>query len=253
MSPTCNCKAGFVGNGLSCYNRTACDGGSCCNSAYRWSSEHGCVDIDECASSEEACRSPLVCQNIAGSFDCRIPSEGILPEPSSAPRPRQRSRRSVNPNSVLFRCGDVTCPAGQDCYAVNGVRRCWDPCTFHSRLNDPWRSTGNEARSPIRCDNSVDWQGWYRMFLGADSVQMPERCVPTWRCGTHAPLWLPDGHPAPADGIILSRVCGHWSSDCCNFRSNPIHVKACPGNYFVYKFVDPSVCSLAYCAGILCP
>ncbi|XP_061089941.1 uromodulin-like [Conger conger] len=245
MNPTCSCKAGFVGDGLSCYNSMACASGVCCASGYRWSSAEGCVDIDECASSEENCLSHLVCENTRGSFDCQTP-----PEPTRAPGAHHIAKRSVSPNSVLFRCGAVMCAAGHDCYTVNGVEQCRDPCTFNSRLDDPWRSTSNTGQNPLKCDNTVDWQGWYRLFLGADSVQMPENCVPVRRCGTHAPLWLPDGHPKPSDGIVLSRVCGHWSSDCCNFESNPIHIKACPRNYFVYKFVNPSACHLGYCADV---
>ncbi|KAJ8366621.1 hypothetical protein AAFF_G00348380 [Aldrovandia affinis] len=77
---------------------------------------------------------------------------------------------------------------------------------------------------------------------------MPERCVDKNMCGTSAPLWLNTSHPAPSDGIVQSRVCGSWDSGCCQFPSNPIHVRACPGNYFVYKFVDPTICHMAYCA-----
>ena len=32
---------------------------------------------------------------------------------------------------------------------------------------------------------------------------MPAACVPTSRCGTHAPGWLSDGHPAVADGAAV--------------------------------------------------
>ncbi|KAJ8283523.1 hypothetical protein COCON_G00023730 [Conger conger] len=247
MNPTCSCKDGFEGDGLSCHNPMACASGGCCSSGYRWSSD-GCVDIDDCAV-EEKCLSNLTCENTPGSFDCRN-SSTMPPADSEPPAAHHITKRSVNPSSVLFRCGAVMCAAGQDCYAVNGVTQCRDPCTFNSRLNDPWRATNNTSQNPVRCDRSGNWQGWYRLFLGAASVQMPEKCVPMRRCGTHAPLWLPDGHPEPSHGIVLSRVCGHWSSGCCTFKSNPIHIKACPGNYFVYKFVDPSACSLAYCADV---
>ncbi|KAJ8362980.1 hypothetical protein SKAU_G00118110 [Synaphobranchus kaupii] len=248
VTPTCSCSAGFVGDGLYCYNRTACAGGVCCGSGYRWSSEQGCVDIDECASSDEACTSPLVCENTLGSFDCRLPEEGVTSEPTSDPESHRRSERSVNRNvkqhSVVFRCGGVICPAGQDCVA----HRCRDPCTYNTPLNDPWRSASIDRDDGLVCDRAVNWQGWYRLFLGNGSVQMPETCVPKHRCGTHAPLWLPERHPAPSDGIVSSRVCGHWGHDCCLFQSNRIHIKACPGNYFVYKFVKPPGCHLAYCA-----
>ncbi|KAJ8347504.1 hypothetical protein AAFF_G00191590, partial [Aldrovandia affinis] len=141
---TCSCKAGFVGNGVDCYNRAACDSdGLCCHSGYQWSSERGCVDVDECSSSEEnpavGCTSPLVCENIPGSYDCQYE------ENNSNSSSDNRSKRSVHPssnqNSVLFSCGGVACPAGQDCLTVNGNEQCLDPCQDYSRLDDAWRAT----------------------------------------------------------------------------------------------------------------
>lgn len=78
---------------------------------------------------------------------------------------------------------------------------------------------------------------------------MPERCVPVNKCGTHSPLWLSGPHPKRRQGIVTRSVCGHWKKRCCAFRSNPIQVKKCRGNYFVYKFAPPTSCYLAYCAG----
>ncbi|KAJ0016117.1 hypothetical protein NQD34_014407 [Periophthalmus magnuspinnatus] len=79
---------------------------------------------------------------------------------------------------------------------------------------------------------------------------MPERCIPVDRCGTHAPLWLVGSHPRRRDGIVTRQVCGNWKKKCCAFRSPPIKVKKCRGNYYVYKFSRPSACYLAYCADI---
>lgn len=78
---------------------------------------------------------------------------------------------------------------------------------------------------------------------------MPERCVPVNKCGTHSPLWLAGKHPRRRDGIVKRKVCGHWKKRCCAFRSTPIRVKKCRGNYYVYQFTKPSSCYLAYCAG----
>lgn len=258
-TPACSCAAGFAGDGVSCYNRSACAAGGCCRPGYRWTPEGGCADVDECAA-PAACTPPLVCQNSPGSFGCRMPQEGKPgPDPESAPGPRpdsrQRSEAGPDPGagqrSVSFGCEGVTCPAGQDCLVVGGARRCLDPCQHYSVLNEPWRATDRMWASNVACDRTGRWQGWYRLLLRNASVQMPERCVEMNMCGTHAPLWLPDRHPEPSDGIVSSRVCGHWNNDCCRFQSNPIHVKACPGHYFVYKFTDPSACSLAYCAGMV--
>uniref|UniRef100_A0A8C6TYX9 UMOD/GP2/OIT3-like D8C domain-containing protein n=1 Tax=Neogobius melanostomus TaxID=47308 RepID=A0A8C6TYX9_9GOBI len=82
------------------------------------------------------------------------------------------------------------------------------------------------------------------------SLQMPERCVMGEKCGTHAPLWLSGSHPKRRNGIVTRQVCGSWKKKCCAFRSTPIKVKKCRGNYFVYKFSRPSTCYLAYCTGV---
>ncbi|KAJ8366625.1 hypothetical protein AAFF_G00348420, partial [Aldrovandia affinis] len=194
-----------------------------------------------CSSSQGAKEEIVTCSCKAGFV-----GDGLA---CSLPRSKRSSGPDSNQNSVLFSCGGVACPAGQDCLTVNGNEQCLDPCQDYSRLDDAWRATDFRDGS-LRCDRNLNWQGWYRLFLGDASVQMPERCVDKNMCGTHAPLWLNTSHPAPSDGIVQSRVCGHWGNDCCQFPSNPIHVRACPGNYFVYKFVDPTICHSAYCADV---
>ncbi|XP_041941229.1 uncharacterized protein LOC121704800 isoform X3 [Alosa sapidissima] len=125
-----------------------------------------------------------------------------------------------------------------------------DPCHNYTVLNDTWRVTTNLDQSVRRCDRDVQWQGWYLMVYQEVSVRMPNMCVPKERCGTHAPLWLKGSHPQPEDGIVTREVCGHWNSDCCNFKSPSIQVKSCPGNFTVYKFERPLTCQLAYCADV---
>ncbi|XP_067285885.1 uromodulin-like [Pseudorasbora parva] len=125
-----------------------------------------------------------------------------------------------------------------------------DPCSAYTMVDDQWRATNNQYYSEIMCDCEISWNGWYRLFIQGQSVQMPDRCVDQFSCGTHAPLWLKGGHPTVEDGVVTREVCGHWSNDCCYFQSNPIKVKACPGNYYVYEFVQPAFCSLAYCADV---
>lgn len=92
--------------------------------------------------------------------------------------------------------------------------------------------------------------GWYRLFYKGQSLQMPERCVPVNKCGTHAPLWLAGPHPKRREGIVTRNVCGHWKNKCCAFPSTPINIKKCRGNYYVYQFTAPPTCYLAYCAGV---
>src|SRR4029434_524587 len=112
-----------------------------------------------------------------------------------------------------------------------------------------WRRTSRHGQSGRRCGSNVQWQGWYRMFHQEASVLMPNVCVPPLRCGTYGPLRLSGTHPRPEDGIVTREVCGSSGSDCCYYKSPSIQVKACPGNYTVYKLVDPPSCTLAYCTG----
>ncbi|XP_043087042.1 uncharacterized protein LOC122333474 [Puntigrus tetrazona] len=127
----------------------------------------------------------------------------------------------------------------------------FDPCYNYNVLDDSWRSTNNQFSSQVMCDAWVSWNGWYRFYIQGQSVQMPDTCVEEFSCGTYAPLWLNGGHPTVEDGVVTRDVCGHWSNDCCFFQSNPIKVKACPGDYYVYELVSPSTCYLAYCADAL--
>ncbi|CAN9508773.1 unnamed protein product [Ophioblennius macclurei] len=124
-----------------------------------------------------------------------------------------------------------------------------DPCYHYTVLDQAWRATNASTKSKM-CDRNVSWRGWYRLFYGGNGLQMPERCVPVDRCGTHAPLWLAGPHPRRRDGVVTRNVCGHWQGKCCAFLSTPIQVKKCMGNYYVYKFAAPSTCYLAYCADV---
>ncbi|XP_076852746.1 pancreatic secretory granule membrane major glycoprotein GP2-like [Brachyhypopomus gauderio] len=235
-SSDCSCTKGFSGDGMTCYNTSYCSGASisCCRPGYSWSPAQGCVDIDECSAVPGPCVHPLVCKNAPGSFQCLLPQAFAF----------LASDVSVG---VQVGCGSEVCNPGQDCIQVGGTPRCTDPCQQYSILDDLWRSTNFKTGNMKHCDMNVDWHGWYRMYLGNASVQMPERCIKPRMCGTDAPLWLKTPHPAVLDGIVEADVCGSWLEGCCNFEF-PIHVKACPGNYYVYKFVKPPLCYLAYAA-----
>ncbi|XP_029978110.1 uromodulin [Sphaeramia orbicularis] len=128
-------------------------------------------------------------------------------------------------------------------------RRRGDPCYHYTVLDQAWRATNITTKYKM-CDRNIKWKGWYRLFYNGKSLQMPERCVPVNKCGTQAPLWLAGPHPKRRQGIVTRRVCGHWKKNCCAFRSTPIQVKKCRGNYYVYKFTPPTACYLAYCADI---
>ncbi|KAI4904447.1 hypothetical protein NFI96_022470 [Prochilodus magdalenae] len=126
----------------------------------------------------------------------------------------------------------------------------YNPCNNYTTLDQPWRGTNGTG---LRiCDRDFNWTGWYRLLYYGMNIRMPESCVDDSSCGTSITLWLKGSHPQIEDGIVTRRVCGRSGSDCCYYRSYPIRVKACPGDYYVYEFVRPVTCSAAYCSGILC-
>ncbi|XP_063333377.1 deleted in malignant brain tumors 1 protein-like [Pelmatolapia mariae] len=229
---SCVCKGGFVGDGLTCYDPKVCSDSSCCDQGYHWSSEKGCVDTDECSLPNSPCTPPQICHNKPGSYECL--------ETSS------KSRSAVSSQSVLFYCRNTVCPSGMDC--INS--QCVDPCQNYTTLNDDWRSTNNTNTEVLHCDQNINWEGWYRLFLDQTSARIPERCVESNRCGTHAPLWITQPHPTGSGEIVNRTVCNVWSGSCCYFQSHTIHVKLCYGNYYVYKLVKPFMCNLAYCAEV---
>uniref|UniRef100_A0A3B1J4V2 UMOD/GP2/OIT3-like D8C domain-containing protein n=1 Tax=Astyanax mexicanus TaxID=7994 RepID=A0A3B1J4V2_ASTMX len=121
-----------------------------------------------------------------------------------------------------------------------------DPCFSYTTLDQPWRATNGSQMSI--CDDNFNWNGWYRLLYNGMNIRMPESCINYNRCGTFATFWLNGSHPQISDGIITRQACGSWTSGCCQY-SVSIQVKACPQNYYVYKFVSPNVCFAGYCAG----
>ncbi|XP_073763339.1 uncharacterized protein isoform X1 [Danio rerio] len=123
-----------------------------------------------------------------------------------------------------------------------------DPCNNYTVLNDAWRSVNNTYNT--YCDQSVSWSGWYRLFINGLSAHIPDTCVAMSRCGTSFPLWIRGGHPTVQDGVVTRDVCANAYTYCCFYGSYPIRVKACPGNYYVYELLKPTICNLAYCADV---
>ncbi len=80
---------------------------------------------------------------------------------------------------------------------------------------------------------------------------MPEWCFYYMSCGGFSSLWLGGPHPQPEDGVVTREVYGSYYDQCSYYRSDSIQVKACPGNYYVYKIKRPKVLipAPAYCAG----
>ncbi|XP_037832487.1 uncharacterized protein LOC108242854 isoform X3 [Kryptolebias marmoratus] len=144
-------------------------------------------------------------------------------------------------------CVETGCPSGMECLSNNAVVQCIDPCDNYTVLNDDWRSVNNTNNTTLHCDQHINWEGWYRLYLGQSSAQIPEQCIEEQRCGTHHPLWINGSHPTQTNEIVTRTVCNAWVGSCCYFTSHTIQVKLCYGYYYVYKLAQPSTCSLAYC------
>ncbi|XP_042572011.1 uromodulin-like [Cyprinus carpio] len=145
---------------------------------------------------------------------------------------------------------------------IRVLEKCWehgkqesilpDPCYNYTVLDDRWRATNNihSIHEYHKSDTNVTWSGWDRLFINGLNAQIPDTCITTYGCGTHIPLWIRGGHPRVQDGVVTRDVCGHWDNYCCYYGSYPIKVKACPGNYYVYELVRPTVNWSAYCADV---
>ncbi|XP_062312074.1 pancreatic secretory granule membrane major glycoprotein GP2-like [Osmerus eperlanus] len=182
-----------------------------------------------------ACKEGFVGDGLACQPHLRSPP---YPDDSSGPDLR----------SVTFSCGGTQCPAGQDCLNVNG-QHCLDPCQHYTNMTDDRRSVHNPYNSsdPLN-DGGVSWKGeWYRLFLGGRDANMPTSCVPARHCGTDIPWWINGSHPRLSDGVVERSVCGSGNT-CCKYDRGPLHVKACPRGFYVYKFFVTGVAVTAFCA-----
>ena len=120
-------------------------------------------------------------------------------------------------------------------------------CTRYRVLLSGSRSQSYEYKSiqgaQPKCDRRLP-KAWYR-FMGLAGDRMPETCVSSYHCGTHAPGWLRGVHPDTSEGVVSRTVCFTWRNKCCKWRST-ILVRNC-GNFYVYKLARAPKCKLRYC------
>ena len=121
-----------------------------------------------------------------------------------------------------------------------------DGCKNYTILSEADRAQGQIVvnTNNFRCDARDLVPGWYR-FQGAAGDRMAEKCVPMNHCGSDMPVWFSDPHPTIAEGVVIRKVCFHYSNKCCFWRYN-IRIKNC-GAYFVYELLEPRSCSARYC------
>ncbi|KAI4890924.1 hypothetical protein NFI96_021549, partial [Prochilodus magdalenae] len=142
---------------------------------------------------------------------------------------------------------ELSIPMPTYCTVVSNILT-FDPCHNYVSLDQPWRAN-NETGLGI-CDRDFSWNGWYRLFYYGMNIRMPESYVDVNRCGTYYGLRLNGPHPEVEDGVVTRQVCANGGGNSCYFRSTPIRVKACPGSYYVYEFVSPAWCHMAYCTDV---
>ncbi|XP_078357489.1 uncharacterized protein LOC144642401 isoform X1 [Oculina patagonica] len=120
-------------------------------------------------------------------------------------------------------------------------------CSSYSVLSTGDRSQNYEHKkiqgAKPTCDRWLP-KAWYR-FTGMAGDRMPDQCVPSYRCGTHAPGWLRGVHPLVSEGVVSRTVCYSWRGKCCSWRST-ISVRNC-GSFYVYKLQRAPKCKLRYC------
>ncbi|KAM5151661.1 uncharacterized protein ACMZJ9_009898 [Mantella aurantiaca] len=244
----CTCKVGFMGNGSYCndidecqfyftscnwYNNRHClntIGSYTCNCypGLQYDEVFGCVEIDECAdSSLNNCDPAAICTNNIGSYTCTCPY-GYYGD---------------GRHCEVNECQQGTpCNSTEECNKYIGSYSCINPCSDHTVLNNPWRSTSNLYNSWY-CDNGLS--GWYR-FKGEYNQQIPERCIPQNSCGTTITIWMNGSHPAVSDGVVNRTACSNYYSGCCTQPFN-ISVRMCPEGFYVYKLQRTPICNSAYC------
>ncbi len=101
-------------------------------------------------------------------------------------------------------------------------------------------------------------------YLNGESAQMTEWCVSYVGYGGYTGLHVNGSHPTLEDGVVTLEVMGsnslwwwEWwwapSSQCGDYTSTFIQVKACPGDYYIYEFVKPNISAPgpSYCAGAI--
>lgn len=120
-------------------------------------------------------------------------------------------------------------------------------CSSYSVLSTGDRSQNYEHKkiqgAKPTCDRWLP-KAWYR-FTGMAGDRMPDQCVPSYRCGTHASGWLRGVHPLVSEGVVSRTVCYSWRGKCCSWRST-ISVRNC-GDFYVYKLQRAPKCKLRYC------
>uniref|UniRef100_A0A3B3BDN3 UMOD/GP2/OIT3-like D8C domain-containing protein n=1 Tax=Oryzias melastigma TaxID=30732 RepID=A0A3B3BDN3_ORYME len=135
----------------------------------------------------------------------------------------------------------------QDCVFINGTAQCGEACEHYTELNDNWLSEYN-INGNSYCNGNYDSpKGWYRMFVGQTSAQIPETCVQDSRCGSYDHLKMTQPHPTQYNQTVTRYLCYTYGSNCYCYSSQSVTVKLCLGDFYVYKLQRLPGCYTAYC------
>ncbi|KAM8977289.1 uncharacterized protein RCH25_042656 [Pelodytes ibericus] len=205
----CTCSPGYIGNGVNCTAITLCSTQSCCPTGYYWDDRAGyktCTDINECADNTlNKCIPSTTCINKNGFHLCS-------------------TSRSIT-------CSTSVCPFDQDCVNVGGTVQCADPCANYQTVNGTSRLSTLNSTGVFATDRFTF--GWVR-YIGDAGLRMQLGCTGSLKCGSFEPFSLNGTHPTIGEGVKLVPLVINSLAGCVNGPSIP--VKACPGNFYIYKF-----------------
>lgn len=120
-----------------------------------------------------------------------------------------------------------------------------DPCVSYQELRESHRSQFFKisALDFPHCDKQLK-TAWYR-FKGKAGLKMPEKCVSSSSCGTHAPGWFNGSHPIVPGEVSSGQVCFNWIGSCCQWPTS-VRVKNCDW-FYIYELPKTPLCNLQYC------
>ncbi|XP_077155662.1 uncharacterized protein LOC143818136 [Ranitomeya variabilis] len=215
---TCSCMSGFAGNGINCTPIASCTTETCCSEGYYWDNRVGykiCTDINECTDvTLNKCVPSTTCVNKIGIYLCG--------------------------STKNIACNTGVCAFDQDCLNVGGTVQCADPCQNYQQLNGTNRLSTINSTGVFTTDRYNF--GWFR--YNGTGLRMKEGCIGSTKCGSAEPFTLNSSHPAIGQGVVLMNLIANTATGCT--AAGTIPVKACPGQYYVYKF-SGSLKSEDYC------
>ncbi|XP_036072589.1 tenascin-X-like [Oryzias melastigma] len=127
------------------------------------------------------------------------------------------------------------------------MAQCGEACEHYTELNDDWLSEYN-INGNSYCNGDYSTEGWYHMFVGQTSAQIPETCVQDSRCDSYTRLQMTQPHPTQYNQTVTRSLCYNTGINCYCYTSYAIKVKLCYEDFYVYKLQRLPGCNTAYCA-----